>query len=95
MKVSARIRDVLFGILLIVMLLVMLGGCSATMPKTQIVEVPVPVPCIKDMPPKPPLVTNGELAAMNDYQLPLALFRDREQRQGYEEKLEALMELCK
>lgn len=95
MKVSMRIRDVLFGTLLLLILAAALGGCGATIPTTTTVEVPVPVSCIKESPPRPPFVSDAELAKMNDYQLPLALFRDREQRQGYEQKLEALMELCK
>lgn len=77
-------------------LLALLAGCAAPAPRTETitVHVPVPVPCVDVLPDRPALVTDAELRAMSDYQLPLALWRDRLMRQGYESELEATLTAC-
>lgn len=77
-----------------------LTGCAAFGSRPHVVVptrvvVPVAVSCVRETPDKPALVSDEDLKAMNEYQLPLALYRDREQRQGYEAKLEAIIEVCK
>lgn len=73
------------------LLTIPLSGCFATV-KT--VDRPVPVPCIAERPTKPSFVTDDELKAMTDYQLTLALYRDRVQRLGYENEIEAVLVGC-
>ena len=69
-----------------------LAGCTTAPPAT--VDVPIPVSCVREAPRPPALVTDAELRAMNEYQLPLALWRDRLQRKGYEGELEAVLSAC-
>jgi hypothetical protein len=76
---------------IIALLVIPLSGCFATV-KT--VDRPVPVPCIAERPVKPNFVTDDELKAMTDYQLTLALYRDRVQRLGYEAEIEAVLLGC-
>ena len=52
---------------------------------------PVPVPCVDTAPDRPALVTGVELRAMSDYQLVLALHRDRLMRILYESEFEATL----
>jgi hypothetical protein len=54
----------------------LVAGCDTTPRK---VYVPTPVPCIAaaDVPKRPPLFSDAELAAMTDYQLPIAINIDR------------------
>ncbi len=77
-------------------LIVLLAGCAAPAPRveTVTVHVPVPVPCVDVLPARPALVTDAELRAMSDYQLPLALWRDRLMRSAYEAELEATLIAC-
>lgn len=72
----------------------LLPGCSVFKP-AQIVEVPVAVSCVAEVPAAPSLVTDAELKAMSDYQFTLALWRDRLLRAGYIGELEAVVEGCK
>jgi hypothetical protein len=73
---------------------VLLAGCNGIkVPKT--VEVPIPVPCIKERVERPFFVTDAQLAGMTDYALVLALAADRLERQGYERKLEAVIAGCR
>jgi hypothetical protein len=72
---------------------VLLAGCE-TMPVKTVVDVPVAVACVDEKPAKPNLVSDDELRAMNDYQLVLALWRDRIQRSDYESKLEVVVDGC-
>lgn len=78
------------------LLVLLLAACTAPAPRTETVtvHVPVPVPCVDVVPARPPLVTDAELRAMSDYQLPLALWRDRLMRIAYESELEATLTAC-
>jgi len=76
----------------LLLLLLILTGCATTDP--QVVRVPVTVPCVKAMPPRPWLVTDAELARMNDYQLALALRQHHLAAGGYVDELEALLLGC-
>lgn len=71
---------------------VSLAACGTAPPAA--VDVPIPVSCVSEAPRAPALVTDAELRAMNEYQLPLALWRDRLQRKGYERELEAVLIAC-
>lgn len=69
-----------------------LAACSTVPPEA--VHLPIPVSCVREVPRPPALATDAELRAMNDYQLPLALWRDRLQRLSYEHELEAVLQAC-
>jgi len=68
------------------------GGGAVTIPET--IRVPVPVSCIDAPVPAPPLVTDAELLAMDDYRLTLSLALDRMVRRVYEARLEAALAGC-
>lgn len=70
------------------------AGSGVTIPKE--VRVPVPVACVdpKDRPARPPLRTDAEILALDSYRAIWALWLDREDRQGYELRLEAVVEGC-
>lgn len=70
----------------------LLAGC-ATAPPLE-VRTQIPVPCVKTRPAAPALASDAELRVMSDYQLPLALYRDRLAAQGYIGELEAVVEGC-
>jgi hypothetical protein len=74
-----------------------LTGCASqgvTIPRE--VRVQVPVPCIApaDVPQRPELMSDGEMLALDSYRATWALWGDRLERQGYEAKLEAVVEGC-
>jgi hypothetical protein len=58
------------------------------------VLVPVPVACVSEPVPKPDFFTDEQLKALDDYQLPLALWLDRRLRQLYEARIEATLDGC-
>jgi hypothetical protein len=73
-----------------------LAGCASGPPPLPVeVRIPVPVPCIAETPARPELLTDGALAALDDYRLVLELARDRRLRQGYEAELEAVVAGCR
>jgi hypothetical protein len=61
-------------VLAALILLALLTGCGTT---TQVVRVPVPVPCVVELPAEPRISTDGELRAMSDYRLVLVIARER------------------
>jgi len=73
--------------------LVLLAGCDTT-PKR--VLVPTPVPCLAaaDVPKRPPLFSDAELAAMTDYQLPIAINIDRKALTRYADDAGAKLDGC-
>lgn len=79
------------------MLLVgLLAACAGPGgPSSTVVSVPVATRCVRDAPERPAFVQDDELQAMNDYQLVLALWRDRLVRIGYEAELEAVIAACR
>lgn len=72
----------------------LLAGC-ATSEKAITTTVPIAIRCVKDAPERPAFVQDDELRAMNDYQMVLALWRDRLLRIGYEAELEAVIAACR
>ena len=73
------------------LLVLLLAGCGTT---AQVVRVPVPVPCVVDLPAAPQVSTDAELRAMSDYRLVLAIARERLQLLGYSGELRAAAEGC-
>jgi hypothetical protein len=70
----------------------LLAGCGTT---TQVVRVPVPVPCVVELPAAPQISTDLELRAMSDYRLVLTIARERLQLLGYSGELRAAAEGCR
>ncbi|MEI6317402.1 MAG: hypothetical protein WCS09_02730 [Pseudomonadota bacterium] len=78
-------------VLAALILLALLTGCGTT---TQVVRVPVPVPCVVDLPPEPVIATDLELRAMNDYRLVLTIARERLVLLNYSGELRAAAAGC-
>lgn len=74
-------------------LLTTLAGCQ-TCPPTLEVKVPVPVPCVVQMPTRPALLTDAELARLPDAQLVLALRLQSIMAVDYAAQLEAVAIAC-
>jgi hypothetical protein len=74
------------------LLALLLAGCGTT---TQVVRVPVPVPCVVELPAAPQISTDGELRAMSDYRLVLTIARERLQLLGYSGEVRAAAEGCR
>lgn len=73
-----------------------LAGCASGPPPLPVeVHIPVAVPCLTEAPARPELLTDGALAALDDYRLVLELARDRRLRQAYEAELEAVVAGCR
>jgi len=72
-----------------------LTGCANGPTVPAEVRVPVPVPCVETVPSRPSMMSDGELMALDDYGLVVALARDRRIRQGYEAELEAVVAGCR
>lgn len=83
-------------ILLVAVLL--LSGCTTTpppVPKPQIVQVPVRVPCDIEEPPLPPLSFQALSQESTLYEKVQALLADRLLHLGYEEQLRTALRGCK
>lgn len=82
--------------LLAILLAGLLAGCATSGgPSSTVVSVPVATRCVKEVPARPAFVEDDELRAMSDYQIVLALWRDRLLRIGYEAELEAVIAACR
>lgn len=75
-----------------VAMILLVSGCASTMPET--VNIPIPVPCIDAMPPRPALYTDVELIKLVDTDFIIALGIDRQQRVKYIGELEAVLQEC-
>lgn len=79
-----------------------LAGCASAPPAPQIVnvpvevKVPVPVPCVKraDLPPPPKILSNEELAALDDYRLVITLDLQRRALRDYQAQVDAVLRAC-
>jgi hypothetical protein len=71
--------------------LLLLTGC-ATAPVT--VRVPVPVPCVVELPAEPAISADTELRAMSDYRLVLVIARERLVLLNYSSELRAAAAGC-
>jgi hypothetical protein len=74
-----------------------LTGCASqgvTIPREVRVQVPVPCVAPTDVPQRPELMSDGEMLALDSYRAIWALWGDRLERQGYEAKLEAVVQGC-
>ena len=79
-------------VLAVLILLALLAGCGTT---TQVVRVPVPVPCVVDLPAELRISTDLELRAMSDYRLVLTIARERLQLLSYSGEVRAAAEGCR
>ena len=72
----------------------LMAGCSSAPLMPEVVKVPVATPCLEQIPPRPDLITDAQLKALDDYSLALSLAIDRKMRSLYEARLEAAVEGC-
>ena len=83
-----------FAILLAVLLALLLSGCAGAPPAPVRVEVPVMVPCVGVVPPRPAYEFDQLLATVTDGEIILALARDWARGRKYEKALAAVIENC-
>lgn len=72
----------------------LLAGCGTAPPATQIVEVPVHVPCVKDVPVRPEYEFEKMSLTESNGSKVLALARDWARGREYEGSLEAALAGC-
>jgi uncharacterized lipoprotein YajG len=80
-------------VLAALILLALLAGCAT--PSPTVVRVPVPVPCMVDLPAELRISTDLELRAMSDYSLVLVIARERLQLLSYSAEVRAAAEGCR
>jgi hypothetical protein len=82
-----------FAILLAVSFI---SGCQSIPDVPKEVRIPYPVPCLefKDLPAKPPFLTDSEMAKMSDADLVISLRTDQLNYRGYLPLVEALIQAC-
>ena len=73
---------------------VLLAGCASTPSALVRVEVPVMVPCIGEVPPRPAYEFDKLQTTATDGEIILALARDWLRGRGYEGELEAAIVGC-
>lgn len=73
-----------------------LAGCASGVTVPREVRVAVPVTCIApaDRPERPALLSDGDILMLDTYRAVYALWGDRLELQGYQAKLEAIVEGC-
>jgi hypothetical protein len=78
------------------MIVCAIAGCATPREVPRTVREQVPIPCVarEDRPERPVLLSDAELMALDDYRRTWALWGDRLEREGYELKLEAVVEGC-
>ena len=81
----------------------LLAGCATKAPQVPVVvrepvpvRIPVPTPCIERsrLPSYPQLPTDAELAAMQDYELVIAIDMIRRRLHDYSTVAEAILNAC-
>lgn len=72
-----------------------LAGCATRVPATVEVRVPVVVPCVKEVPPRPAYEFDQLTPAAADGDKVLALARDWPRGRKYEAQLEAVIAGCR
>ena len=82
------------GHLVVILSMLALAGCTTVPPAPVRVEVPVMVPCIGAVPPRPAYEFDKLPATATDGEIILALARDWLRGRGYEGELEAIIEGC-
>jgi len=80
----------------ILLIPLLLTGCASIPEVPKEVLIPVYTPCIyaKDLPAKPPFLTDSEMAKMSDADLVISLRTDQLNYRGYVPLVEALIEAC-
>ena len=79
----------------LLLLVITLTGCASAPTVVQTVEIPVLIPCIKQLPARPTYELDQLTLAASDGEKILALARDWPRGRKYEGELEAVIEGCK
>jgi hypothetical protein len=76
------------------LLVLLLSGCAVQPKLPEVVKVPVPVPCIDQIPAAPELAQDDAVLAMGDYEAVLTMWRDRLSARVAYDELRAIAEAC-
>ena len=88
----ARSNAIAVSSLLVILLL---SACSSVLPSApKEVRIPVPVPCVDTIPARPKLLTDPELAKLDDFALVLQMRADGIRARDHIGVLEAVMGAC-
>ena len=83
----------------VVLWIALLAGCETFRPlppAPQSVTLPVAAACLPAaLPARPRLLTDAELAKLDEYDLPVRLFIERERLRFYADDLEAVLKACR
>ncbi len=79
--------------LAVLALLLPLYGCPTTVPKE--VRIPVPVPCVREIPVGPETFEEPALLELDRYQFTIGLDADRRAWRAHARQLEAALIACK
>ncbi|OEZ81006.1 hypothetical protein JAB6_40410 [Janthinobacterium sp. HH104] len=77
-----------------IILSVLLVGCASAPPAPVLIEVPVMVPCLGEVPPRPAYEFDKLPSTATDGEIVLALARDWPRQTKYSGQLEALLSGC-
>ena len=86
--------SILPGHLAVILGMLALAGCSTAPPAPVRAEVPVMVPCIGEVPPRPAYEFDRLPATATDGEIVLALARDWTRGRKYDAELEAVIAGC-
>jgi len=76
------------------LIVLLLAGCSSQPKLPEIVRVPIPTPCIDQLPEEPDLAQDDALLAMDDYRAVLTMWRDRLSAKVAYDELRAIAQAC-
>lgn len=98
MSAADRPRRRLAGLALLVLLVLILlaGGCASRLPVPEVVRIPTPVPCLAadQLPARPALEPDAVLRLLPAGDLVLALARERAALAAYSAQAAPLLEGC-
>ena len=76
-----------------VSLLALLAGCAVDPPKT--VQVPIPIPCVAELPHRPELTDDRALARSSEPGRTIRTWTERARLREYSADLEAILAACR
>ena len=83
----------------LIMLCLLVTSCTTQAikepPSIVSIKIPILTSCVKDLPLKPPFITNQDYRKLDGAQKAYMLWGERELHMGYESELESILNECK